>query len=81
MMKERKFDLQERFIAYAVEIILLSEQLPEIKAGRHMSDQILRSDRQIFTWILGVPCWILDIRKIYPLKMRRSQNKEQPLRA
>ena len=45
MMKERKFDLEERFIAYAVEIILLSEQLPEIKAGRHICDQILRSDR------------------------------------
>jgi len=43
MMKERKFDLQERFIAYAVEIILLSEQLPETKAGRHICDQILRS--------------------------------------
>jgi hypothetical protein len=28
-------DLQERFIAYAVEIIMLSEQLPETKAGRH----------------------------------------------
>ena len=43
MTKERKFDLQERFICYAVEIIRLSEQLPETKAGRHVCDQILRS--------------------------------------
>ncbi len=75
MMKEGKFDLQERFIAYAVEIILLSEQLPETKAGRHICDQILRSDRNIFTWILDIPCWILDIQifhilRVYPLKMK-----------
>jgi four helix bundle protein len=42
-MKERKFDLQERFIDYSVEIVRLSEQLPETKAGRHICDQILRS--------------------------------------
>ncbi len=42
-MKERRFDLQERFIDYAVEIVRLSEQLPEAKAGRHICDQILRS--------------------------------------
>ncbi|MBL7066792.1 MAG: four helix bundle protein [Candidatus Marinimicrobia bacterium] len=41
--KEKKFDLQERFIDYAVRIINVSEQLPETKAGRHISSQILRS--------------------------------------
>ena len=39
----KKFDLQERFIDYAVRIINVSEQLPETKAGRHISSQILRS--------------------------------------
>ena len=50
MMKEnnivdsnRKFDLQERFIDYAVSIIQLSEKLPETKAGKHICGQILRS--------------------------------------
>jgi four helix bundle protein len=43
MMKERKFDLQERFVRYAVGIVKLSEQLPETKAGRHICAQILRS--------------------------------------
>jgi len=43
MTKERKFDLQERFIDYAVRIIKLSEALPETKAGKHVSSQILRS--------------------------------------
>jgi four helix bundle protein len=42
-MKERRYDLQERFIDYAVEIVGISEQLPETKAGRHICDQILRS--------------------------------------
>ena len=44
-MKEekKKFDLQERFIDYAVRIINLSEQLPESKTGKHIAFQILRS--------------------------------------
>ena len=33
MTKEREFDLQDRFIDYAVRIIKLSEALPETKAG------------------------------------------------
>ncbi|NQT64581.1 MAG: four helix bundle protein [FCB group bacterium] len=41
--EKRKFDLQERFIDYAVRIINLSEQLPETKTGKHISSQILRS--------------------------------------
>ena len=43
MAKEREFDLQERLIDYAVRIISLSEALPETKAGKHVSSQILRS--------------------------------------
>ena len=40
---QMKFDLQDRFIDYAVRIIKASEQLPETKAGKHVSFQILRS--------------------------------------
>jgi four helix bundle protein len=40
---KRKFDLQERFIDYAVRIIKASEKLPETKAGKHICSQILRS--------------------------------------
>ncbi len=43
MSKERKYDLQERLIDYAVRIINLSEALPETKAARHIASQILRS--------------------------------------
>ena len=43
MKKERRYDLQDRLIAYAVQIIKLSESLPETKAGKHVSSQILRS--------------------------------------
>ncbi|MBN1513706.1 MAG: four helix bundle protein [Phycisphaerae bacterium] len=43
MSNEREFDLQDRFIDYAVRIIKLSEALPETKAGKHVSSQILRS--------------------------------------
>jgi len=39
----KKFDLQERFIDYAVRIINVSEQLPETKTGKHISSQKLRS--------------------------------------
>ena len=43
MKKERQYDLQDRLIDYAVRIIKLSEALPETKAGKHVSSQILRS--------------------------------------
>jgi four helix bundle protein len=42
-VKEQKFDLQERFIDYAVRIIKTSEKLPDTKAGKHICSQILRS--------------------------------------
>lgn len=43
MTKERVFDLQDRFIDFAVRIIKLSEALPETRAGKHVCLQILRS--------------------------------------
>lgn len=43
MKKGRAFDLQDRLIDYSVRIIALSEALPETKAGKHVSSQILRS--------------------------------------
>jgi len=43
MLVAREFDLQDRLIAYAVRIIKLSEALPESRAGKHVSSQILRS--------------------------------------
>jgi four helix bundle protein len=43
MKNEGQYDLQDRLIDYAVRIIRLSESLPETRAGRHVSSQILRS--------------------------------------
>ena len=43
MEENKKYDLLERLINYAVRIINLSEQLPDTKAGKHVSGQILRS--------------------------------------
>ena len=40
---QQKYDLQDRFIDFAVRIIKLSENLPETKAGKHICSQILRS--------------------------------------
>lgn len=42
-MKDRKFDLQDRMIDFAVRIIKLAEALPESKAGQHVGFQILKS--------------------------------------
>jgi len=43
MSEKREYNLQERLIDYAVRIIKLSEALPDTKAGKHISSQILRS--------------------------------------
>jgi four helix bundle protein len=39
----KTFDLQDRLVKYAVRIIRISESLPNTKAGKHISSQILRS--------------------------------------
>ena len=39
---ERKFDLDERLINFASEIIDVSEALPNTIAGRHISGQLVR---------------------------------------
>jgi four helix bundle protein len=36
-------ELEQRFIAFAAEVITISEKLPETKQGRHICGQILRS--------------------------------------
>ncbi len=42
-MREKKFDLWERLIDYAVGIIKLTDELPPTKAGNHICGQLLRS--------------------------------------
>ena len=39
----KKYDIKDRLIDYAVRVIKLSEALPETKAGKHISSQVLRS--------------------------------------
>jgi four helix bundle protein len=39
---ERRFDLEERLLEYAVRIIRLVDALPASRAGRHVADQLLR---------------------------------------
>jgi hypothetical protein len=56
---KRKFDLQERFIDYAVRIIKVSEKLPETKAGKHICSQILRRDNDVCSLDIGYS--VLDI--------------------
>ena len=43
MKKARPYDLQDRLIDFSVRIIKLTEVLPDTKAGKHVSGQILRS--------------------------------------
>ena len=41
--KDRKYDIQDRFISYAVTIIHAFEKLPNTKVGQHVAFQMLRS--------------------------------------
>ena len=43
MNKRNEYDPKDRLIDYSVRIILLSEALPDSKAGKHIASQILRS--------------------------------------
>ena len=42
-MMEKKYDIEERLIDFAVEIILLTESLPSSRSASHLSGQLLRS--------------------------------------
>lgn len=42
-MTEKKYDLEERLIDFAVSIIKLVENLPNTKSGNHLGGQHLRS--------------------------------------
>ena len=42
-MKDKKFDLQDRFITYAVRIIKVAEAMPNTKTGNHIRTQLLKS--------------------------------------
>lgn len=42
-MKEKKYDIEERLIDFAVEIIFLVESLPNTKSASHLGGQLLRS--------------------------------------
>jgi len=42
-VNEKKYDLENRLLEYAVRIIKIVEQLPDSKVGSHVSGQLLRS--------------------------------------
>ncbi len=41
--EEKKYDLEDRLIDFAVRIIRLAQSLPKTEVGKHISGQILRS--------------------------------------
>ena len=42
-MKEPQYDLEERLLDYAANIVRLVERLPNTRAGNHVAGQLLRS--------------------------------------
>jgi four helix bundle protein len=42
-MKEKTYDLEERLLEYAANIIRVAERLPNTRAGNHVAGQLLRS--------------------------------------
>jgi len=43
MTENRKYDLEERLIKFAIRMMEMSEKLPNTKAGNHISGQLVRS--------------------------------------
>jgi len=43
MTENRKYDLEERLIKFAIRMMEISERLPNTKAGNHISGQLVRS--------------------------------------
>jgi len=47
MEKMKKFDLEERLIDFSVLIIELTNEMPNSKAGNHLSSQLVRSGTSV----------------------------------
>ena len=43
MKEEKKFDLEDRLIDFAVRVITVAGSLPNSKAGNHIAGQLIRS--------------------------------------
>ena len=43
MKKDKKFDLENRLVDFAVRVIEVAESLPSTYAGKHLAGQIIRS--------------------------------------
>ena len=43
MEKDKKFDLEDRLVDFAVRVIEVAESLPNTYAGKHLAGQIIRS--------------------------------------
>jgi four helix bundle protein len=43
MHEQKKYDLEDRLIAFAVQIIKIVESMPKTKAGLHLAGQLVRS--------------------------------------
>jgi len=42
-MTKKRYDLEERLLAFSVRIIKIVEQLPNTRTGNHVADQMLKS--------------------------------------
>ena len=42
-MKQQAYDLEERLLEYAVQIIRVVDQVPKTRAGNHVAGQLLRA--------------------------------------
>jgi len=42
-MTKQRYDLEERLLEFSVRIIKIVEQLPNVRTGNHVADQLLRS--------------------------------------
>jgi hypothetical protein len=71
-MTTAKYDLEERLLAYSVEIIKIVEQLPKTRVGNHVAGQLLRSGTSSYlncnlrseaTSLFDVHRWTFDLPK------------------
>ncbi len=56
MKKERQYDLQDRLVAYAVELIAIL--FTSVETAKKSKER-----KRLQPWILDIPCWLLDIQK------------------
>ena len=59
-LKNSQYDVEDRLLDFAVNVVELTESLPNTRSGNHIAGQLLRCGT------FSIERWTLDVRRLPP---------------